>query len=187
METLQKTEKTYKEIFKLLEKYKEVHNFNIQDLQSQSEVHLYGLRLKEEYCLNVNPSLVRSTKFNEFHNYIRIYSVGEKFNNSISWSDDGRQPDNELLVNICFPTGAYIFGEDYPTDLFQKFFLELVSYKPKYSDTNNKSLYFSMDNAKDVFNKFPEIMKKYQELNREDVKLRKIARMKKELEKLENN
>lgn len=180
---LETTKKAYNEILKAMKKHKDICAFDIERFEIKAKLHLYGLELKETYGLDINPKDVNSFTFNSFHEYIKIYKVGES--NKISWSDDGRQPDNELLVDICFPTGAYIFGEDYPTDLFQKFFLELKAYNPKYSDTANKSLYFSMDNAKDVFNNFPTILKKYYEINKEDSKQRKILKMKADLAKLE--
>jgi len=67
---------------------------------------------------------------------------GEKYGRHISWSDDGKQPEDELLLVISFPTGAYIFGDDYPTEFFKEFFQELKTYNPKYTDTTNKTLYF---------------------------------------------
>lgn len=182
---LEATKKAYNEILKAMKKHKDICVFDIETLERQSNIHLYGLELKEKYGLDIDPKQVKSTSFNEFHGYCRLYKVGKDFNNSISWSDDGRQPDNELLLNIAFPTGAYIFGEDYPKVLFQKFFLELKSYNPKYTDSHNHCLYFSMDNAKDVFNNFVAIYKKYCEINKEDFKQRKIERMKADLAKLE--
>jgi len=181
------TEKAYDEVFKMLEKHKDVCVFDLEDLKRKSSCHIFGVKLRDEYGLNIDPKNIDSTSFNKFFDYIRLYSVGENFNNRISWSDDGSQPDNELLLSICFPTGAYIFGEDYATEFFQRFFNELKTYNPKYTDTTNKTLYFAMDNAKEVFNNFKELLKKYYELNKEDAKLRKIEKMRKDLEKLEAN
>lgn len=183
---METTKKAYDEILKVLNKHKDLININIEDLETKAKLHLFGLELKENYGLNINPKEVKSTTYNIIGDYLRIYKVGANENSKISWSDDGRQPDNELLLNICFPTGAYIFGEDYATDFFQKFWNELKTYSPKYTDTTNKSLYYSMDNAKDVFNNFNDMLKKYYELNKEDAKQRRILKMKADLEKLEN-
>lgn len=180
------TKKAYNEIFKVLEKHKDICVFDIKELENKSKLHLFGLELKELYGLNINPKDIKSTTYNTFFEYVRIHKVIGNNNSRISWSDDGTQPDNELLVNICFPTGAYIFGEDHATDFFQRFFTELKTYNPKYIDSVNKSIYFSMDNAKDVFNNFQSILKKYYELNKEDMKKRKILKMKAEIEKLES-
>ena len=185
---MEATKKAYSQIIKLLNKHKDICVFDIQDLESKAKCHLFGLELKELYGFNIEPKSIRSTSFNEFHGCLRLYKVGKDSNNSISWSDDGRQPKNEMLLNISFPTGAYIFGEDYEyqQELFGKFFNELKSYNPKYSDTANKTLYFSLDNAGVIFNSFPEILKKYHTLNRNDINNRKIYKLKKELEKLES-
>ena len=114
-----------------------------------------------------------------------ICKFGKKKRRTISWSDDGRQPeDDELLLSISFATGAYIFSDDYPETLFKDFFNELASYAPKYKDTVNKCLYFSMDNAGKIFNDFDAILAKYKSLNKEDFKKRKIEKLKKELETL---
>lgn len=178
--------KAYSEILKTLKKYKDVCVFDIDDLERKSKFHLFGIELKEKYGLNIEPRHIQSLDWIKFGDYRTIGWFGEKYQRTISWSDDGEQPEDELLLRISFPTGAYIFGEDYPTDIFQKFFLELKSFNPKYTDTTNKSMYFSMDNSKDIFNSFDSILRKYYEINREDFKQRKIEKMKKELAELEN-
>jgi len=174
---------TYATILKLLKKHKNDIVFNVDDLQRQAENHLFGLELRDTYGLNIDPAKVNSTtsfKCNE-HFYICIF--GEKHNRTISWPDVKGQPKNELLLWISFPTGAYIFGQDYPTEFFKQFWEELKSYNPKYSDTMNHNLYWDLPNAKDVFNNYPAILNKYRELNREDIKKRQIAKMEADLAK----
>lgn len=182
---MESTEKAYKEIFKVLNKYKDVINFDIQDLDRKSKLHLFSLELKEKYGLNINSREIDSLDWNKVGEFMSIGRWGEGHRRTISWSDDRRQPENELLLVVSFPTGAYIFGDDYPVDLFKDFFNELTTFAPKYSDTTNKCLYFSMDNAKNIFNSFYNILNKYKELNRQDFNRRKIERLKKEIEKLE--
>lgn len=184
METIKKA---YDEILKILKKHKDVCVFNIDDLERKANLHLFGVELKEKHGLNVEPKQIYSLDWIRFGDYKGIGYFGEKYNRMISWSDDRTQPTDELLFCISFPTGAYIFGGDYPTEFFQKFFLELKTYKPKYVDTANKSLYFSMDNASEIFNNFDAIMRKYYELNKEDIKQRQILKMKADLEKLEKS
>ena len=46
---MNKEEKAYKEIFKLLNKHKEVCNINISKLEFNSKNHLFGIDLKEKY------------------------------------------------------------------------------------------------------------------------------------------
>ena len=178
------TEKAYREIFEVLDKHKDIIVFDTEDLRSKSKLHLYGIELKEKHGLNVAPNSVYSLDRQRFGDYRTIGLYGEKYNRTISWSDDGSQPDDELLLLISFPTGPFIFGEDYPEELFKKFFLELKSYGPKHVDTANKSLYFSIDKASKVFNEFNSILKKYDELNRVDYKRRQIAKLEEELKGL---
>ena len=70
---------------------------------------------------------------------------------------------------------------------FQKFWLELKSYKPDYIDEANHCLYWKLDNAKDAFNNYEAVLKKYHDLNKEDIKQRRIAKMKADLEQLEKS
>lgn len=182
---MENTKKAYEEILSVVNKYKDIICYNYNDLDSRAKTHLFGLELKEKYGLNIEPSEIRSLDYIRFGDYRGIGWWGEKYRRTISWSDDGKQPEDELLVWFGFSTGPFIFDEDYPTELFQEFFLELKSYNPKYSDTTNRNLYFSIETAKDVFNNFPEILKKYYEKNKIDSKQRKIAKLKKELETLE--
>ncbi len=178
------TKKAYSKILETLKKYKDICVFDIDSLERKVEHHLFGIKLKEEYGLNINPKEIHSLDWIRFGDYMSIGQFGEKYKRTISWSDDGSQPDDELLLRIDFGTGAYIFGEDYPIDLFHEFFLELKKFNPKYSDSHNRSLFFSMNNARDVFNAFNSILTKYREINKKDAKRRKIKKMEEELEKL---
>ena len=121
----------------------------------------------------------------EVSDYEFIAKYGKDYYRIISWSDDGRQPDNEWLYVISFPTGAYVFDSDYPKDTFNTFFNELKKYAPKYVDTANKSLYFSASNAKIAHNNFYEIFNKYKNLAAAENKKRRAEKLRKELEKLE--
>ncbi len=108
----------------------------------------------------------------------------------ISWSDDGRQPKDEWLFKIGFPTGAYIFGngdclsKEYPVETFGAFFEELRSYGPKYSDTANHSLYFSSDNARRVYEDFDGIFTRYKEGVVDEMKRQKKRELEQELARL---
>ena len=182
------TEKqAYSEILKALKKYKNICIFDVNNLEIDANNHLFGLKLKNEFGLNIDPKRINSLDWNKFGQYRSIAQYGKKYKRTIFWSDDGNQPEDELLFQISFPTGAYIFGDDYPVNLFEKFFLELKGFNPKYTDNANKGLYFSMDNAKYIFNSFDEVIKKYYDLNKEDYKKRQIIKLKEDLKKLENN
>lgn len=182
----EESKKMYSEILFILDKYSNDCIYDIRALKQKSEYHLFGLKLKEFYGLDIDPKRINSIDYIRFGEYMSIGMWGEKHRRTISWSDDDRQPEDEMLLCIRFPTGPYVFGGDYPEDLFQKFFNELKSYKPKYIDTSNKNLFYSMDNdnAKEIFNSFNDILKKYHDLNKEDFKQRKIKELEKQLDSL---
>lgn len=176
----------YEEILNIIRKHKDNVIIDFEEIERKSKCHLFGVELKEKYGLNIEPKQVNSLEWLDLGEYTKIGMFGEKHGRTISWSDDGKQPQNELLFYISFPTGAYIFGQDYPLEFFQNFFLELKSYNPKYCDTTNKSLFFSLENAAPIFNNFKEIYKKWCDLNREDLKQRQILKLKNDLQKLQN-
>lgn len=185
------TKKAYDEILKVLHKHRELCLYDIEEFERKAKVHLFGLELKEKYGLNIDPKSVNSLDFQSFGEK-KIGLFGEKYRRTISWSVDGRQPEDEYLFFVDFPTGAYIFesrtlNDDYPADLFRKFWLELKSYNPDYIDERNKGLYWKLENARDAFNNYEDVLKKYHELNKEDIKQRRIAKMKADLEQLEKS
>ena len=153
-------DKIYDEIFKLLNKYKDQIIFDIEDLQRKALNHLYGLELKEKHGLNIDPKDIHSLNYSRFGEYMSIGLWGDKYGRRVSWSDDDLQPEDEMLLQISFPTGAYIFGnnsafstKDYPVEFFNKFFNELKSYKPKYTDSHNHNLYNFLDQILQIYNK----------------------------------
>jgi len=178
------TKKIYSKILKLARKYKDICVFDVADMENKARLHLFGLELVEKYGFNINPKSIRSTDWQELKANVFIgFWDGER--RKISWPNDGSQPSDETLLCFKYPTGAYIFGGDYPVEFFQKFFLELISYGPKYIDNANKSLYFSLDNAGVVFNTYDSLIKKYYDENKKDIKQRQIKKMKEDLAKLE--
>lgn len=183
---MKETEQAYKEILDVVKKYKDTCVYDVAEMESRAKKHLFGIELKEKYGFNLEPKDIQSLDYFRKGDYLSVGWFGEKYRRHISWSDDGKQPEDELLLWIGFYTGAYIFGDDYPTELFQELFQELKSYNPKYSDTHNKNLYFSMDNAGKIFNEFNSIMDKYYAKNKEDFKERKIKKMEEELAKLKS-
>lgn len=180
------TKRAYEEILSAINKHRDIVAFDYNELERKSKIHLFGIELKEKYGLNVEPGNISSLDWNRFGDYLSIGLFGEKYRRTISWSDDGKQPEDELMIHLSFGTGPYIFGDDYPTELFKEFWQELQTYNPKYSDTVNKGLYFSLDGGAKIFNEFKGILKKYYELNKEDSKKRKIKKLQDELAKLSN-
>jgi len=181
---LDKTQKAYEDILNLLEKHKGLHSYDVENLKQKSQNHLFGLKLKETYGLEINEKAISSTTWNTFGDYRSIGMWGEKYRRTISWSVDGRQPDDEMLLKIGFSTGAYMFGQDYPKEIFTQFWQDLRSYSPKYTDEVNNCLYFDLENAAEVFNNFDKILAKHREINNEDAKVRRRKQLEAELEKL---
>src|SRR5690554_8079169 len=120
-----------------------------------------------------------------FDDWSRVLYFSEDYNRSISWSDDGRQPENEWLYVISFPTGPYVFGEEYPEETFRAFFAELKQFEPKYCDTANKTLYFAPDKAKAVYESFWEIYNRYKAMVDSELKKKRKAELLEELKRLE--
>jgi hypothetical protein len=148
----------------------------------------YGLKIEHDH----KPYSYNYFKIDDYQGFSRYGDAAkEKAEGSgryISWPDNDKQPKNEWLFSISFSTGAYIFGEDYDgqKQLFQDFFNELKSYNPDYLDSMNKSLYWKLENAKPIFDKFYTILKKYQELNIADLKRREANKLREKLAKLDS-
>lgn len=182
---MEQSKKAYKEIFELLEKHKGLICFDVNALKDRADVHLFGLELLDVHGLELDPVLIRSLGWNVLRDNVGIGWFGSKHNRTISWPDDGKQPEDELLLLINFPTGPFVLGSEYAADLFYRFFHELKSYKPKYCDSHNSALYFSMDNAADVFNDYDDILRKYKAQYQDEAKMRRKAQLQKELNDLE--
>lgn len=183
----EKTKEAYAEILKVLKKHKDVCAYDIKEMESTANNHLFGVELKEKYGIAIDPLDVRSLEYINLGDYKAIGWWGEKYRRTVSWEDNGKQVKDELLFVINFSTGAYVFGDDYPTELFKELWQELKSYEPKYCDTANHGLYFAIDNASKIFNDFDSILEKYYEKNKKDYKKRQIKKMKEELSKLEES
>src|SRR5690606_35899224 len=120
----------YNEILRMLNKHKDLCLYDIDELERTAKKHLFGLELKEKYGFDLDSKRITSLDWISFSDSKKIGLFGKKYNRKISWSVDGRQPDDEYLFFLSYGTGAYIFGDDYPTDFFQTFWLELKSYGP---------------------------------------------------------
>lgn len=177
---LQETKKVYDSILKIARKNKDLLIFDFQYLELKAKNHLFGLELKEVYGLEIDEKRINNVKYQELKKYVHLTFIDSKKTN-IGWEDNGKKPKGESLIKFSFPTGAYIFGRDYPTIFFKRFFLELKSFNPDYCDTTNTALYFKLENAKEIYNNYDSILKKYYELNKEDFKQREIIKKQKEL------
>lgn len=123
------------------------------------------------------------------HCYLTLFT--KENGRGIAWSDDGRQPDNEWLYHISFPCGAYTLNggrlsRDYPVKTFKEFFNKLKEFGPKYSDSNNKHLYFDSSTAKKAHDALPELLKEWAgkvKAELDEIKLEELKRQVAELEK----
>lgn len=142
-------------------------------------------KISEEFDIPI-PSYYCNTDWIDlsYHHHISVYG-GER---KICSPDNGIQPqEGERLYRMCFPTGAYTLGAEYPTQTFKAFFEELKSYQPKYVDSNNSSLYFTADKAGAAYKAFPRLLEKYKEQAEAEVKQKKIEKLQAELAKLEEH
>lgn len=191
--------KAYQGILEVCEKYRDFDNKysfrDIDDMQNAARGHLMLVDWYEKYGLKIdhghNPHKQNWVNTGEYTAFSRFYDAeADKANGSgrfISWSDDGRQPNNEWLFIIGFSTGAYIFGYDYEgqQQLFQDFIGRLKSYKPDYSDTVNKSFYWKLENAKPIYDDFGSVLREYREKNRQELDKRKAEKLREQLAELE--
>lgn len=192
----------YQEILEVCQKHSALserfHNFDdVKDMERSAQDHLMLIEWYEKYGLKIDHNhKPHSYKYLSLSNFMRFNFYDdaakdkqERSGRYISCSDDDRQPHNEWLLGISFPTGAYIFGRDYDgqQQLFKDFFQELKSYSPDYADTINKNLYWKLENAKPIYEGFQAILEKYHERNKAELSQRKIESLRKELSELEDS
>lgn len=195
-----KIKQAYTDVLEVCNKYVGETEFanspfrDIEKMKEESENHLALIEWYEKYGLDLEHDCrIRGYDYCKVSEYIYIsYFKDAKEEKTrghgryISWEDNDKQPLNEWLYSITFSTGAYIFGDDYPNDLFNEFWNELKTYEPKYCDSTNHCLYFSLENASKIHSSFKEIINKYFLKNKEQSKERKIKKLQAELDKLTN-
>lgn len=176
--------KAYQELYTVAEKYKEHLNYYL--LES------LGADLKEkELSVKFQLPLVFAGntwyKVEGFYqDWVNVGLYGEETSRTISWSDDGKQPENEWLYAVRFCTGAYIFGDSYPTETFNAFFAELKGFEPKYCDTMNHALYFTSENAHKVHEQILPLFQKYKALVVDENNRKRVKELEVELAKLKS-
>lgn len=144
----------YEKLLADLEKHKDAieNNLIMEDWLRLLEDIIAVQKISEEFDIPI-PSYYYNTDWINlgYHHSIGVY--GEK--RKICSPDNGVQPqEGERLYRMCFPTGAYTLGAEYPTQTFEAFFEELKTYQPKYIDSNNSSLYFTADKAGEAYKTF---------------------------------
>lgn len=150
---------------------------------------LCAIRLCEDYGMSkIIDSMVLNAEPNVYvriADNIYIASMGKKYNRTISWSVDGRQPTDEVMLVILFPTGAYTLGNSYPVELFKEMWDEIKTYDFKYVDEVNHGIYFPLDKAAPIANAYKDILVKYQKRYHDEANIRRAAELRLELERLE--
>ena len=180
----------------------EVLQKEIDDVASAVELD-DDIKSIESYIVKARDKRLISSKFNipcaeiylVSNQWYQVYASPEDIylgffdgvQRSIGCSDNRKQPDNEWLCKVGFCTGAYIFGQEYPTETFNAFFEELKTFNPNYIDTPNHSLYFDAENAGEVYRNLRIIYNKYKAEVQKELDKKKVAKLRAELEKLENN
>lgn len=90
-------------------------------------------------------------------------------------------------LEIRFSSGAYFFGDDYDTELFNEFFAMLSSdTNPLCIDTPNHALLYAESDSKQALAKLNELVEAYNEKHKERFKERRVEKLRRELERLES-
>ena len=177
--------KAYKALQKLVEFYDDELKDNLS-IPDATEIGRWvrGLEIMKRFGIPIEYKYggVSYPVKNAYDDWTRIGLFKE---GDISCSDDGSQPNNEWLYKIHFTCGAHIFGQSYPSKTFSAFWAELLSYSPKYCDTQNNAMYFTEDNAKKVYEDFWDIFNKYEVLVAEELKEKRKEKLLAELALLE--
>ena len=165
----------------------------IRETKESIEKIIFVQELKEKYGFeNVSANRVKSPPPNIYMEvtqgaYYRasIMAMGEKYNRTISWPRDGKQPIDEIMYNICFPCGALMFGDEYPTEFFDEMWEEIKTYDYKYVDNHNHSIYFYLEKAAPIANGLTGLVKKYYDRWQAESDKRRAQKLRKELARLE--
>lgn len=181
-----KTIDAYKKILKVIKSCaKDVELDSSVDISYKLEQLITREEIQDSFGIDLSTCYNSGADYFKTHDDKFIGKYGSKYNRTISWSDDGTQPEDEWLFVISYPTGAFIFGEDYQQETFKQYFNELKKFEPKYVDTANHNLYYTADKAKAVYEKVDEFLKKYRAIAEDNRKESKIEALKKQLEALE--
>ena len=171
-----------------LEKHKDLieADHDLSCLRSVKD-KIFKFELIEDYGWVIPEYVNANPRWFKINDEISAGSYGGDTQRTISWEDDHKDPQGEFLLQVCFSTGAYFFGDAYDTEFFKKFFSELERYKPKFKDSHNHALYFSKKEAGVLLQDYDNIINKYKKLYREEEDKRRAKVLREELRKLESN
>lgn len=94
-------------------------------------------------------------------------------------------PCDVEYLQFWFSTGAFMFGDGYDTELFDRFFEEMKPGSLHVDEINHKLL-FDEAHGKAAVKRYGDLMKKYRAEHAERAKERRKEKLKRELEELEN-
>ena len=153
------------------------HMENIQGLNMLARDAKEALKianLYDKWRLNVRSTQMRNPYQIEYGIAIGTYSN----------IPNGPKINPTELLKISFPTGAFIFGDDYDTELFEDFYAELHEVIPAYEDELNYALYYTVENGSKAYEHYRQTYKKYEEMALDRRKQRRIKELEKTLEEL---
>lgn len=89
------------------------------------------------------------------------------------------------LFQIWFSTGPYIFGQDYPKELFNEFYCALkTECPPLYKDELNAHIYYKPEDAAKAYETCMRLYNEYSQKYKEQAKERRVKALEEELAKL---
>lgn len=89
------------------------------------------------------------------------------------------------LLQIWFSTGAYMFGRDYPKQLFKEFYCALkTECPPLYEDGLNEHIYYKPEDAAKAYETCMRLYDEYSQKYKEQANERRVKALEEELAKL---
>jgi len=167
---------------KLQQLYEIDDDYEIRNFMREIDKKIKIIEYKEKYDIDLKTRDFQNADWVYIERFKGIIYIGK----GMEVLNSDAQPDkNEELIAFCYPTGAYIFGNDYDEKVFEEFFEELKKYNFKYIDDINDKLYFELEKGSKLFKDYDKICKKYQELYDLRAKERRKEELKKQLEMLD--
>lgn len=181
---MEQIEKAYDSVIRAVKRANGLVDIKVEELEYKKRIALLKHKLN---VLGFSVSYLNSDTYVDLsHNTFRYNFFKAGDGKKISWSDDNRQPLNEELIVVTYPTGAYYLNKEYDTKTFNEFFNELKSFGYEYLDSANKSIYFSLEVGAEVYKNYEEILAKYKKLSLERTKEKRVEELKKQIEDINN-
>ena len=159
-------------------------DYKIRDFLETVKIKLRVINLNKNYGLKIQERDCKGSTFIRIDRYKGSIYIDTP---STILNSTAQPTVGEELMSFDFPTGAYIFGNDYDKELFNEFFEELKTYGYKYIDEINHHIYFDLVNGTKLFNEYPNICQNYQCKYNKRAQERKKERLLAELREMEDN